>query len=323
MTTVSPSVRQLPVDRAVQPANGQLSRASGSRAQVWKRRLPLLPALVYMIVVTQVPFLVTFWYSLRRWNLLIPGSNKFAGLAEYRAAFADPAFRSAAYRTVELTASAVILSVVLGTALAVLVNREFFGRGVVRTLLITPFLIMPVATDLLFKTTIFDPTFGFLDYILKPLGVGQVNWLGTHAVGSIVLVLVWEWCPFMMLIVLAGLQGEDLEALEAARVDGANSYKSFIFITLPHIRRYIELGVLLGSIYIVQTFGEIFVITSGGPGNATTNLPYFLYEQVFDNFTVGIGAAAGIIVVILTQIVAIFALRLLSGLLKGSAEAVA
>jgi sorbitol/mannitol transport system permease protein len=275
-----------------------------------------MPAFIYVVVVTQIPFLITIWYSLRSWNLEVPGSNKFAGLQEYRDAFDDPAFRQAAVRTVEITASAVVLAMVLGTTLALLVNRKFFGRGVVRTLLITPFLIMPVATDLLFKTTIYDPVFGFLDYVLKPLGVGQVNWVGTHAVASIVIVLVWEWAPFMMLIVLAGLQGEDLEALEAARVDGASTVKTFVYITLPHIRRYMELGVLLGSIYVVQTFGEVFIITGGGPGTATTNLPFYLYEKVFAAFTVGIGAAAGIIVVVLTEVVATFALRLLSGLLK-------
>jgi len=296
-----------------------MTHAPSQRAGAWKRRLPLMPALVYIVVVTQVPFLVTLWYSFRRWNLLIPGSNRFAGLSEYRAAFDDPAFRQAAVRTVEMTASAVVLAMVLGTILAVLVNRKFFGRGVARTLLITPFLIMPVATDLLFKTTVYDATFGLLDWILKPFGAGQVNWTGTHAVASIVVVLVWEWAPFMMLIVLAGLQGENLEALEAAHVDGANSLKSFVYITFPHLRRYIQLGVLLGSIYIVQTFGEVFVITMGGPGTATTNLPYYLYEQVFDNFTVGIGAAAGVIVVILTEIVATFALRLLSSILTASA----
>jgi sorbitol/mannitol transport system permease protein len=277
-----------------------------------------MPALVYVIVVTQAPFAVTLWYSFRKWNLLIPGSNKFAGFAEYRAAFDDPAFRHAAVVTVEMTASAVILAMLVGTGLALLVNRKFFGRGVVRTLLITPFLVMPVATDLLFKTTIYDPIFGFLDYILKPLGVGQVNWLGTHALQSIIVVLVWEWAPFMMLIVLAGLQGEDLEALEAASIDGASTFKTFVYITFPSIKRYIQLGVLLGSIYIVQTFGEVFTMTAGGPGTATTNLPYYLYEQVFDNFTVGVGAAAGIIVLILTEIVATFALRLLSGLLTAS-----
>ena len=125
----------------------------------------------------------------------------------------------------------------------------------------------------------------------------------------------------MMLIVLAGLQGEDLEALEAAHVDGASTIKTFVYITFPNIRRFMELGVLLGSIFIVQTFGEVFTMTAGGPGTSTTNLPYYLYEQVFNNFTVGVGAAAGIIVLILTEIVASFALRLLSGLLVASAGA--
>ena len=313
MTAILPPTRALPAARR---------RSDAGPWQAWKRRLPLMPALAYMIVVTQVPFLVTLWYSLRSWNLLVPGSNRFAGLAEYRAAFDDPAFRSAALNTLKITASAVVLAMLLGVALALLLNRKFFGRGVVRTMLITPFLLMPVATDLLFKTTIYDSNFGFLDWVLKPFGVGQVNWLGSHAVGSLVVVLVWEWAPFMMLIVLAGLQGEDLEALEAARVDGANALKTFAYLTLPHIRRYIELGVLLGSIYIVQTFGDIYVLTAGGPGTATTNLPYYLYEQVFNNFTVGVGAAAGVIVVILTEIVATFALRLFSGLLKASAGAV-
>jgi sorbitol/mannitol transport system permease protein len=322
MTTAPSSLQQLPVDRALGSVNGQAPpRAPSARAEAWKRRLPLMPALIYVIIVTQAPFAVTLWYSFRRWNLLIPGSNKFAGLQEYRAAFDDPAFRQAAFRTVEMTASAVILAMLVGTGMALLVNRKFFGRGVVRTLFITPFLIMPVATDLMFKTTIYDPVFGFLDYVLKPFGVGQVNWLGTHAVGSIVAVLVWEWAPFMMLIVLAGLQGEDLEALEAAHVDGASTIKTFVYITFPNIRRFMELGVLLGSIFIVQTFGEVFTMTAGGPGTATTNLPYYLYEQVFNNFTVGVGAAAGIIVLILTEIVASFALRLLSGLLVASAGA--
>ncbi|HTW05953.1 MAG TPA: sugar ABC transporter permease, partial [Acidimicrobiales bacterium] len=312
----------LPADPLLPVVSGRPSRTRASaRSQVWLRRVPLMPALLFMIVVTQVPFVATLWYSLRSWNTQIPGTNKFVGLHEYVLAFKDSQFLQAAERTVEITASAVVLAMLLGTSLAVLVNRRFVGRGVVRTLLITPFLVMPVATDLLFKTTIFDPTFGFLDWVLKPFGVGQENWVGSHAVASVVLVLVWEWSPFMMLIVLAGLQGEDLEALEAARVDGAGTFKTFVFITLPYVRRYIELGLLLGSIYIVQTFSEIFIITQGGPGTATTTLPYYLYEQVFQSYTVGAGAAAGVIVVILTEVVATFALRLLSGLLTASAAA--
>jgi sorbitol/mannitol transport system permease protein len=124
----------------------------------------------------------------------------------------------------------------------------------------------------------------------------------------------------MMLIVLAGLQSEPLESLEAARVDGANAVQTFGFITLPYLRRYIELGVLLGSIYVLQTFGEIFVLTQGGGGHgtATTNLPYYIYELAFNQFNVSEAAAAGVIVVIATEIIATITLRLLSTLFRAS-----
>jgi sorbitol/mannitol transport system permease protein len=282
--------------------------------------LPLLPALIYMIVVTQAPFAVTLWYSLRSWNTLQPGSNKFVGFSEYSLVFSDPTFRAAAINTVELTASAVILSMILGTAFAILINRRFIGRGIVRTMLITPFLVMPVATALLFKTTIYDPIFGLLDWVLAPFGVHQVNWIGTYAAPSVVLVLIWEWTPFMMLIVLAGLQNENLEAIEAARVDGANAFQTFVWITFPQLRRYIELGLLLGSIYIVQAFGEIFILTQGGggTGTATTNLPYYIYELAFNQFNVSEAAAAGVIVVIATEIIATVALRVVASLFRAT-----
>jgi sorbitol/mannitol transport system permease protein len=320
MSDVLASVHQLPADRGSPATRRQRFRASvpSPRRQAWIRRLPLLPALIYMIVVTQAPFVVTLWYSLRSWNTMTPGSDKFVGFASYSAVFADPNFRAAAINTVEMTASAVIIAMILGTSCAILINREFIGRGIVRTMFITPFLVMPVATALLFGTTIYDPVFGLMDYVLSLFGVHPVAWLSTLAMPSVVLVLVWEWSPFMMLIVLAGLQSESLEAIEAARVDGANAFQLFTSITFPHLRSYIELGLLLGSIYIVQAFGEIFILTAGGPGTATTNLPYYIYEQVFAAFNLSQGAAAGVIVVIATEIVAMVTLRVLSGLFKVS-----
>jgi len=275
-----------------------------------------MPALIYMIVVTQVPFIATVWYSFRSWNLLIPGSNHFAGLNSYREAFSDPTFVTATVNTVELTASAVIIAVFIGTGLAVLLNRKFFGRGVVRTLLITPFLVMPVAGALLWKTTIYDPIYGLLNFVLSPFGVHHENWIGSFPMPSIVAVAVWQWTPFMMLIVLAGLQSEPLEVLEAARVDGASALQTFTRVTLPHIRRYVQLAALLGSIYIVQTFGKIYMITQGGPGTATTNLPFYLYEQAFNAYNVGVAAASGVIVLIGTELVALGVLRLISSLLE-------
>src|ERR671937_2434253 len=118
----------------------------------------------------------------------------------------------------------------------------------------------------------------------------------------------------MMLILLGGLQSQDRSVLEAARVDGATAVQSFRYLTLPHLRQFIELGVVLGSIYIVQTFDSIFMITQGGPGTATTNLPFELYESAFRAFNVGHAAALGVIVVVLTIIVATYALRIISRL---------
>jgi len=288
-------------------------------AERWQRRGPLLPALVFAIVLTQLPFLLTLYYSFQSRNLLRPGSGRFVGLENYGKVFTDELFRNAVFNTVKLTAGAVVLSMVLGIALAVLLDKQFFGRGVVRTLLITPFLVMPAAAALLWKTSMFNPVFGLLNWVLSPLGAGDIDWVSRFPMASIILVLTWQWTPFMMLIVLAGLQSQSPEVLEAAKVDGARPWATFRRITLPHLRQFIELGVLLGSIFIVQTFDAIFMITQGGPGQATTNLPYFIYQQAFRAFDVGESAAAGVIVVAATIVIATFALRVISNLFEEEA----
>jgi sorbitol/mannitol transport system permease protein len=285
-----------------------------TRGELWRRRGPLLPALIFAIVLTQLPFLLTLFYSFQSQNLLRPASRQFVGLENYGKVFTDELFRNAVFVTVKLTFSAVVLSMVLGIALAVLLDKQFLGRGVVRTLLITPFLVMPAAAALLWKTSIFNPVFGLLNWALSPFGVGDVDWVSRFPLPSIVLVLTWQWTPFMMLIVLAGLQSQSPEVLEAAKVDGARPWQTFRRVTLPHLRQFIELGVLLGSIFIVQTFDAIFMITQGGPGQATTNLPYFIYQQAFRAFDVGEAAAAGVIVVAATIVIATFALRVISNL---------
>ena len=285
-----------------------------SQGERWKRRAPLLPALIFAIVLTQLPFLLTVWYSFRSRNLLRPGSGEFVGLENYGKVFTDDLFRNAVFNTVKLTVSAVVLSMIIGVACAVLLDKQFLGRGVVRTLLITPFLVMPAAAALLWKTSMFNPVFGLLNWFLSPFGVHDVDWVSRFPMPSIVLVLVWQWTPFMMLIVLAGLQSQSPEILEAARVDGARAWQTFRRVTLPHLRQFIELGLLLGSIFIVQTFDAIFMITQGGPGQATTNLPYFIYQQAFRAFDVGESAAAGVIVVFFTIVIATFALRVVSNL---------
>ncbi|WP_335987781.1 carbohydrate ABC transporter permease [Glycomyces sp. MUSA5-2] len=304
----------------VTPAPARRRRGPGPQkmpfGERWSRREPLLPALLLVLVLTQLPMLVTVYYSLQSRNLLRPGETAFAGLDNYAAVVGDAHFRGAVLNTVVLTASVVLLAMALGTALAVLLDQKFLGRNVVRTLLITPFLVMPAAAALIWKHAMFNPLFGILNWVLSPFGVERVDWVSEHPMFSLILMLTWQWTPFMMLIVLAGLQSQDPEILEAAKVDGANALQTFRRITFPHLRRFIELGLLLGSIFIVNTFDPIYLITQGGPGQATTNLPYFIYQVTFRAFEVGEAAAAGVVVVCCTILIATFALRVISSLFR-------
>ena len=299
------------------------------RRQGWRRRGPLLPALVFTIIVTQLPFLLTIAISTLNWNVLQPGRRSFlglgtfdsvAGLANYATVFTDGRLRTAVANTVVLTASVVVVSVLIGLALAVLLDRRFPGRGLARTLLIAPFLVMPVASALLWKHALYNPDYGLFNGVLNAIwrlfgAQGPtIDYVSSTPMPAVVAALVWQWTPFMMLILLAGLQSQPGDVLEAAKIDGAGPVKTFRYITLPHLRQYLELGVLLGSIYVVQTFDAIFTITQGGPGSATTNLPYEIYLTMFRKYEYGEAAAAGVVVVVGTIIVATFALRTISSL---------
>ena len=305
MTSVATPARKVAVEPEQRPA-----RRIG-RSQAWSRRAPLMPALVFAIIVTQLPFLLTVWYSLQSWNLVRPGSQHFVGLQNYVDVFSDAVFRGAALNTVWITGACVGIAMLLGIGLAVLLDRPFSGRGVVRTLLITPFLVMPVAGALLWKTTMFDPVFGIVNFVLSPFGVEGIDWVSQYPLTSVITALVWQWTPFMMLLVLAGLQAQGRDVLEAAQVDGATRSKTFLFVTLPHLRRYIELAVLLGAIYVVNTFDHIYMMTQGGPGTASANLPFYIYQRAFLGFDIGQAAAMGVVVVVGTILVATVALRVI------------
>ena len=147
-------------------------RQSGgmSRAEGWRRRGPLLPALIFTIIVTQVPFLFTIWYSLQNWNLLNPEGDRFVWFSNYVEIFADSTFRQAALNSVIFTLGCVFFAMILGIIFALLLDRSFAGRGIVRTLLITPFLIMPVAGSLLWSVSILNPSYGLLNWLIGKIG---------------------------------------------------------------------------------------------------------------------------------------------------------
>jgi len=307
----------------VQETQAQVLVPRASSAARWRRRAPLLPALVFTVIVTQLPFVATLVISSLSWNILRPGREKFVWLQNYQTVFTDDRLRTDVVNTIVLTASVVIVSLLLGLGLAVLLDRRFPGRGLARTLLIAPFLVMPVAAALLWKHVLYNPDYGLLNGILNAIWhlFGQqqgpiIDWISLAPMTAVVAALVWQWTPFMMLILLAGLQAQPGDTLEAAKVDGANGVQTFRYLTLPHLRQYLELSVLLGSIYVVQTFDAVFTITQGGPGQETTNLPYEIYLTTFRKYEYGEAAAAGVVVVIGTIIVATFALRTISSLFR-------
>ncbi|MGW6132263.1 carbohydrate ABC transporter permease [Cellulomonas sp. NPDC055163] len=300
-----------------QPAPSAALRRSAD----WVRRAPLLPALVFTIILTQLPFVATLVISFMDWNAYYPDERGFAGLANFRRVFTDDNMLASVITTIELTVTVVVASLVLGMAIALLLDRKFRGRGIVRTMMIAPFLVVPVAAALVFKHAIYNPEYGLLNGSLTWLwGLfgdstpPQPDWVSTFPLLSIQLALIWQWTPFMMLILLAGLQSRPLDVIEAARIDGASAWEVFRYMTFPHLRRYLELAALLGSIYVVQNFDAVFTITSGALG--TANLPYTIYATFYNAQDYGLASAAGVVVVVGTIAIATFALRTVSTLFR-------
>ena len=293
----------------------------GPRSEAWSRRLPLLPALVFLIVLTQLPFIVTLFVSFLNWNAYYPDERGFAGLDNFVRVLTDISTRNAILTTIVLTATVVLVSLVLGLGIALLLDRQFRGRGIVRTMMIAPFLVVPVAASLLWKHALYNPEYGLFNGLLTALwslfgssDPPQVDWISTMPLIAIEVSLIWQWTPFMMLILLAGLQSRPLDVIEAAKLDGASSWQVFRYMTFPHLRQYLELAGLLGAIYVVQNFDAVFTITSGGLG--TSNLPFTIYQTFYNAHDYGRASAAGVVVVIGTIIIATFALRTVSTLFK-------
>jgi sorbitol/mannitol transport system permease protein len=271
------------------------------------RMLLIAPAIIYLAALTQAPFILTLWYSFQKWILTSPELGvTFVGFENFTyTIFQDATFRAAVLNLVLITAGIVIFSLFFGMILALLLHRKFPGQGLARSLAIAPFFVMPTVNAVVWKNL-------FLNYYTTRLGLPRIDILASFPKLGIITMAVWQWTPFMMLILLAGLQSVPDEIREAAEVDGANPWEEFRYITLPLLGPFVELSVLLATIYVLQLFGEIFVATQGGPGSATTTLPYYVYETISQGNDVGTSSAQGVCAVIIASIIATFLLRILS-----------
>ena len=277
------------------------------------------PAVAVLFLWMIVPLGMTIYFSLIRYSLLNPDLHGFAGLENYRFLWQDPSFFPAIVNTVVLIGSVLGITVVLGTLLAVLYERRFFGRNAATLLAIAPFFVMPTVSALVWKNMIMHPVYGLLARAFVALGLTPIDWFGRFPMLSLIIILSWEWLPFAFLILFTSLKSLDREQREAALIDGARPAQLFFHITLPHLKRATGVVVMIETIFLLSIFAEIYTTTSGGPGNATTNLAYLVYSLGLQQFDVGIASAGGILAVILANVVAVFLVRIMARSLKGAA----
>jgi sorbitol/mannitol transport system permease protein len=285
-----------------------MQRDGHSAARV--RTIPLIaPSVGALLVWMIVPLAMTLWFSFRRYNLLNPMLTGFAGINNYRFLLRDPALPSILVITVVLVLAVMVLTISLGVVLAAIFNTGFPGQGIARVLMISPFFVMPTVSALIWKNLLMHPVNGLFAGVLRSLGFPVIDWFSSFPLISIIIIVTWEWLPFAFLILLTALQSLDEEQLEAARLDGAGTIAVFFFIQVPHMARAISVLVMMETIFLLSIFAEIYVTTAGGPGIATTNLPFLIYQRALLAFNIGGASAAGVIAIILANVLAALLIR--------------
>jgi len=274
---------------------------SGSLAPCMKHndKLWLAPVLVVLGALSVYPLIFAVQVSLRTPSGY--GVGNFARLAT------DRLFLISLGQTLIYTAGALGAEFTLGLALALLVNREFYGRGLLRSALLIPMLLPPVVVAVIWRL-ILNPEFGVLNGALRSLGFNtdRLTWAAAEntAMLSVILVDVWEWTPFMFLLLLAGLQGLPLEPFEAAVVDGASRWQVFRRLTLPMLKPVIAIAVLLRGMDLLRVFDQVFILTQGGPGFATETVTLYIYRTAFRFYNFGYAAAMSFVLLVATTIIA-------------------
>lgn len=262
--------------------------------------ITMAPTLIFLALLTAFPTISLIYYSLSRWSLT-NFQPKWAGLENYRQLlFEDPTFWISLEKTALFTFGAVGLEFLFGLGIAQLFNRPLKMIGVLRSLIILPMVVTPVVTGLIWRI-MYNPDFGLINYFLGMLGFEPRAWVdkASTALPALIVADVWQWTPFMFLLIYAGLQSLPDEPFEAARVDGASGWQTFRYLTLPMLRNVILVAILLRIIESVKTFDIIFALTRGGPGTATQTLNIYTFYLAFEWLKPGYAAALAVIILVI------------------------
>ena len=275
-------------------------------------RFMMAPAVVLLLGWMLVPLTLTLYFSLKKY-LPLRGDNlddglDWVGLENYSRFISSSSFWPSVQTTLVMVGGILLITVVLGILIALLLDQPIWGQGIVRILVIAPFFVMPTVSALVWKNMLMDPVNGIFAHLWRFFGADPVSWLSDVPLGSIILIVSWQWLPFATLILLTAVQSLDSEQLEAAEMDGASPIKRFFYIILPHLSRAITIVILIQTIFLLSVFAEIFVTTGGAFGTRT--LTYLIFQRVVDSQNIGLGSAGGVYAIILANIVAIFLMRI-------------
>ena len=283
-------------------------RNSPRKVRTWPLMLPsVLPLALWAFV----PLALTLWYSFQNYNLQAPPS-KWGGWINYEYLITDPDLPTVVLNSLIMVVVPLIITIVLGCALAILYDGPFPGRTVARLLVITPFFVMPTVAALVWKNLFLHPVWGLFSWAQQALGFQPTDWFSDHPMTAIIIIVSWMWTPFATLILLTALQSLDREQIEAAKMDGAKALLRFRHVVLPHLYRPISVLIMLETIFFLSTYAEIYVTTQGGPGSATTNIPFYIFSRALQGFDVGLASAAGVFAIIIANIIAFFFVRAMS-----------
>tara|TARA_X000000950_G_scaffold161620_1_gene197553 strand:- start:6101 stop:6931 length:831 start_codon:yes stop_codon:yes gene_type:complete len=267
----------------------------------------MAPAVILLLGWMLVPLVMTLYFSFKKYLPLRGGDLGWVGFDNYVRFVSSSSFWPAVATTLIIVGGVLVITVLLGIALALLLDQPMWGQGVVRILVIAPFFVMPTVSGLVWKNMFMDPVNGFFAHLWRFFGAEPIQWLSQASLPSLVMIVSWQWLPFATLILLTAIQSLDTEQLEAAEMDGARPIGRFWFIILPHLARAITVVILIQTIFLLSIFAEIFVTTAGAFGTKT--LTYLIFQRVLESQNVGLGSAGGVYAIILANIVAVFLLR--------------
>lgn len=267
----------------------------------------LAPAAAVLAAVTVYPLAYVLWLSSRRY-FLISDKSIFTGFENYIRLWEDPRFWNALYNTVYFTAVSVSLEVLLGLGLAVLLNRAFAGKGLMRAVIMIPWAIPTVVSARMWEW-MYNADFGVLNYVLG----ADINWLGSPAwaMNAAIAMDVWKTTPFVTLLLMAGLSGVPEDLYKAAKVDGASAWMTFRRITLPFIMPILLVTLVFRTIDAFRIFDAIYVLTGGGPANRTETLSIYAYKILFQTLQFGYGATLSVVIFMMVGLITVFYVRLL------------